>query len=74
MPAAFRKTGLTSVAIVSPRDVWAIGGFAGTSRVLHWNGKGWSQHSGPDFHLSDGGAYRVAASRNGASLGDRHRR
>lgn len=61
VPAAFRKTGLTSVAIVSPRDVWAVGGFAGTSRVLHWNGKGWSQHLGPDFHLSDGGAYRRVA-------------
>ena len=46
VPPAFRKSGLLSVAVVSPRDVWA----AGIGLVLHWNGKGWSRHPGPDFH------------------------
>ena len=54
VPPGFRKTGLSSVAVVSPHDVWAIG----TNNMLHWNGKGWSRQAGPNFH---GGTYGAVA-------------
>lgn len=54
VPPALRKSGLLSVAVVSPRDVWA----AGVGLLLHWNGKGWSRHPGPNFH---GGTYAAVA-------------
>jgi hypothetical protein len=57
VPAAFRKTGLLSVAVVSARDVWA----AGIGVLLHWNGRAWSRHPGPEFHLGASGAYLAVA-------------
>ncbi len=54
VPPALRKAGLSSVAVVSPRDVWAVG----SNSLQHWNGKGWSGHSGPNFH---DGSYAAVA-------------
>lgn len=34
-------TGLTAVAAVSDRDVWAVGDASGRGVILHWNGRAW---------------------------------
>lgn len=54
VPSGLRKAGLSSVAVLSPHDVWA----AGSNTLLHWNGKRWSRFAGPDFH---GGTYATVA-------------
>ena len=53
VPRALIKSGLDSVAVISPRDVWAAG-----IGIVHWNGRAWSRHSGPDFH---GGTYAAVS-------------
>ena len=44
---------LTSVAVVSARDAWAVGYYQTAQAfrrtlILHWNGKSWSQMPSPD--------------------------
>ena len=40
--------GLNSVAVVSPTDVWAVGGSDGDQLIEHFNGTSWSVVASPD--------------------------
>jgi hypothetical protein len=42
MPDLGRRSLLHAVAGASPKDVWAVGSWAGKALTLHWNGSAWS--------------------------------
>ena len=49
-----RKGYLRSAAVVSARNVWAVGQSATGPLLLRWNGKKWGRAAGPDFGGVDG--------------------
>ncbi|HJQ49786.1 MAG TPA: hypothetical protein VJ838_04675 [Gaiellaceae bacterium] len=55
-----RRSSLENSAIVSARDVWAVGLSATGPLMLHWNGNRWSRAAGPDFGGADGFYQAVA--------------
>lgn len=37
---------LRALTVISPRDIWAVGGTNGKTAILHWDGRSWTQLSG----------------------------
>ena len=61
---------LNGVAVLSPRDVWAVGYHASADRealILHWDGSDWSRFPIPDPPDARGGPTLTAVSASSAS-------